>query len=328
MKSSVVFDRPSVILCFLATFLFCVNPAYAERPAQGNGKAIKDKIQEVLNKTDTLGSNLEALCDTACQGTPAGDKFKEKVQRLRQAHTRVKSAHFRTQDGDFQELVRRRPKKKAEGCDPQVQVCDANQVSATVAGSDLEFDEERGKDMMEDLGEVGTEVDELNDILAGNVPPPPPIPDVNLENAEYFFPASLRASPGLSYGAFIASQVAQKASAIADHGCDQVAVGLGFGGNASAACIVVEGVFQVLDYVYQVMKYINDEGTSAEVTGTYKRTKNIFDQLVITDSKTDGTKEVVDAMGKKLLQLEENQKIIIQLLSTPQGQRPGFPNTR
>ena len=61
------------------------------------------------------------------------------------------------------------------------------------------------------------------------------------------------------------------------------------------------------------------------MTGTYKRTKNIFDQLVISDGNIDAVKAVVEAMGKKLLILEENQKTILQLLTMPQGQRPGFP---
>lgn len=324
MESGVLFNRRSLFLCCLMLFLG-LGTTYAQRPNEGNGKAIKDKIQSVLDKTDTLGASLAALCDLECQSSPAGQKFNRKVERLRQTQARVKNTHGRSQDADYQELVRRRPKGKSQGCNPEIQICDPAAVTGGVAANEPEFDEERGKDMVEDLDEVGAEIDELNAILAGNVPPRPPTPDVNLENAEYFFPASLRPSAELSYGAFIASQVAQKASAIADHGCDQTAVALGFGGNAAAACIVVEGVFQVVDYVYQVMDYINQDVTAAEVSGTYRRTKNIFDQLVIADGNVDAIKAVVDAMGQKLLVLEENQKTILELLRMPQGQRPGFP---
>lgn len=328
MKTRVRFDHWNVILFLVTAFLFCLNPAYA----QGNGKAIRDKLSDVLNKTDTLGSNLEALCDLNCQGTPAGQRFKQKTQRLRQAHTRVKNAHGRTSDADYQEVVRRRPKKKADGCDAQVQVCLPEQPSPGFALADPEYDDARATDTVADLDEVGSDIDALNSLLAGNVPPPVPTPDVNLENAEYFFPASMRPSSEVAFAAFLANLAAEKASAVADHFCDQVVVGLGFGGNGSSACSVVEGIHQVLDAVYQVMDYISQDATSAEVTGTYNRTKNIFDQLVITDSKTDGTNEIVQAMGKKLLQLEENQRTIMQnqrtimqLLSTPLGQRPGFP---
>jgi hypothetical protein len=317
--------RGSVVLCVVITFLLCAPRAHAQRPPEGNGKAIKDKIQDVLNKSDTLASGLEALCDLTCQTTAAGEKFKQKVARLRQAHGRAKNAHARAQDEDYQEIVRKRGKTKDEGCDPQTQVCIEGQGVSVFAASKPEFDEERGKDIVEDLVEVEEEIDELNAILAGHVPPPPPTPDVQLENADYFFPPSLWPSPGLMYGAFIADQVAQKVAAIATHGCDQTAVALGFGGNASAACIVVEGVYQLLDYAYQVLNYISQDATAAEVNGTYRRTKNIFDQLVFTSGDIDGIKEVVEAVGKKMLQLEANQMYIIELLQMAQGQRPGFP---
>lgn len=327
MKIEVSFVRASLILFILNALLFCVPQASADRPPEGNGKAIKDKIQNVLDKADTLGTRLEGLCDSACQNTPAGQKFKQKVARMKQAHGRSKNAHSRTKDEDYQELVRKRGKRKDEGCDPQVQVCVAGQTVAGffAATAEPEYDEERGKDMVEDLGEVGEELDELNAILAGHVPPPPPTPDVQMDNAQYFFPSSLWPSDGLMYGAFIADQVAQKVAAIATHGCDQTAVALGFGGNAAAACIVVEGVYQVLDYAYQVLNYISQSVTSAEVTGTYKRAKNIFDQLVIADGNVDAIKIVVEAMGQKMLQLEANQLLIMELLRTPQGRREEFP---
>lgn len=321
MRNDARISPQALVVCCVIMIL-SLGTAYAQRPGEGNGKAIKDKIQSVLDKTETLGTNLSAMCAGDCQSTSAGQRFQQKVERLRQAQARVKNAHGRVQDDDYQELVRRRPKNKTQGCDPNDQGC---VQGAAAAASEPDFDEERGKDVVEDLDEVNAELDELNAILAGNVPPKPPTPDVNLENAAYFFPSSLWPSPELSYGAFIASQVAQKTSAIADHGCDQTAVAVGFGGNASAACIVVEGIFQVVDYVYQVMAYISQDVTAAEVTGTYKRTKNIFDQLVISDGNIDAVKAVVEAMGKKLLVLEENQKTILLLLTMPQGQRPGFP---
>ena len=315
----------TILLCASILMLFGVGPAYAQRPSQGNGKAIKDKLQEVLNKTTTLGTNLEALCDLNCQSTAAGKRFKQKADKVKQANGRAQNAHGRMQEIDYQEVVRYRPKKKDQGCDPQIQVCIAGQSSGSAAASDPEFDEERGKDMVEDLGEVESDIDELNALLAGNVPPQPPTPDVQLENAEYFFPASMRPSSEVAFAAFIANLAAEKASAIADHFCDQTAVALGFGGNGSAVCSVVEGVHQVLDAVYQMLDYIGQDATSAEVTGSYKRAKNIFDQLVIADGNVDGIKLVVEAMGKKLLALEENQKTIIRLLSMPQGQRENFP---
>ena len=321
--------RCALLALLLFAFLLPLNRAFA----QNSGQTIRNKISDVLDKTTNLGNNLDALCDLDCQSSPAGHRFHEKVARLKQNNTRVKNAHGRTKDDDYQEVVRRHGKKKDQGCDPQVQVCTDSGGSATVAAAgDDEFDDAAGADLAGDLDEVGAEVDALNNLLAGNVPPPVPTPDVELQNAEYFFPAAMRPSNEVMLGAFIANLAAEKASAIASHFCEQTAVALGFGGNASAACAVIEGVYQVLNAVYQFMDYISQDATSAEVTGTYNRAKNIFDQLVITDSKGDQTNTIVQGLGQKILQLEEklnemDAKLnsVIRLLSTPQGQRPNFP---
>ena len=326
MKTRTFLDRRCVMPYCLIALLFFVTPALGERPPRGDGNTIKGKLADVLGKTDALGANLENLCDQSCQGTEAGQKFKGRADRVKQAQARAKNASLRTEGTDFQELVRKRGKKKNEGCDSQIQVCLPDQtVSASLVSGEPEFDEERGKDMVEDLDEVGAEVDQLNEVLAGNVPPPPPTVYAELENAEYFFPPSMWPSSKVAFAAFTANLAAEKASAIATHFCDQTAVALGFGGNVSAACAAVEGVHQVLDAIYQMMDYISQDVTSAEITGTYKRTANLYDQLLGSGGDLNAVKMVVEAMGKKMLVLEENQKYIIQLLTTPQGQRPGYP---
>lgn len=304
-----------LIISGVVALAFAASAAYAQpqRPPKGDGQAIKGKVQEVLDKTATLGANFDALCDATCAATPAGGKFKSKVDRLKRTQARVNAAHGRSGDADYQEFARKRPKKTDD-----VQ-------GLLVSATDSEFDEERGKDVIEELEEVSAEIDELNGILAGNVPRTPPQASVVLENADYFFPQSMWPSSEVAFASFLANLAAEKAAAIADHFCDQTAVAVGFGGNGSAACSVVEGVHQVLDAAYQMVDYIGQDVMSAEVTGTYKRTKNIFDQLVISTADMDDILLVVQSMGQKLLILEENQKRIIELLTTPQGQRTGFP---
>lgn len=307
------FIRPAIMSFAVLAFLGA-GPTYAQpqEPPEGSGGAIKKKVDEVLGKTEVLAENLDALCNAECAATPAGGKFKSKVERLKRSHGRAKAAHGRSNDDDYQEFTRKRPKK-------------TDDVQGVAAAADEEFDQERGKDVVADLDEVSAEIDELNNILAGNVPPTPPTPAVNLENADYFFPESMWPSSEVALGAFIANLAAEKAAAIADHFCDQTAVAAGFGGNGSAACAVVEGVHMVLDAAYQMMDYIGQDILAAEVTGTYKRTKNLFDQLVISTADIDDILLVVRSMGEKMLILEENQKKIMELLSMPQGQRPAFP---
>jgi hypothetical protein len=297
------------IMCLTLASILAPAAAYADRPQKGDGPAVKAKLGEVLARTEELNTRLVALCDAACQQTPAGAKFHNKAQRVKMANDRVRAAHIRADPADFQEVSRKRP-KKTDG--------------VVLAVADDEFDEDRGRDMIEDLDEVAAEVDQLTAILGGNLPPPPP-PDIALENAQYFFPTWMWPSSEVMFSGFVANLAAEKAAAIADHFCDQTAVAVGFGGNGSAACSVVEGVYQVLNAVYQMLDYIGQDVMSAEVTGTYKRTKNIFDQLAIADGNIDQLKVVIQAMAQQLLILEQNQKKIIELLSTPQGQRPAFP---
>ena len=88
---------------------------------------------------------------------------------------------------------------------------------------------------------------------------------ISLENAQYFFPTWMWPSSEVMFSSFIANLAAEKASAIADHFCDQTAVAVGFGGNGSAACSAVEGVHQVLNAVYQMLAYVGQDVMSAEV---------------------------------------------------------------
>ena len=320
MESSVLLGRNIILACLV--MVLGAGAAYAQPPDPA--QTIKDEIQSVLDRTDAVAVKLASLCsDDECRTSPAGAVFKRKMERLRDSQARVREAHGRA---DYKELLRRRPKHKSEECNPEIQVCIESGVTALVAAPPgSEFDDARGNDMIEDLEEVSTDVDELDAILASYVPPGP---DPELAAVEYSVPRSLHPSFGLAYGAFLASQVALKVSAIANHGCEQTAVALGFGGNSSVACIVVETVFQSLDYVYQVIDFYSDEITANEVTATLKRTENLFTQLKNTDSNVDWMVTAVQGMLSKLQVLEDNQKRIIELLKTAPGLRPGFPNPK
>lgn len=180
------------VLITIAMLLFIAQtPAYAERPQKGDGPAVKAKLGEVLAKTDELNTRLTALCDAACQQTP---EFHNKVQRLKLANDRVKAAHGRADAADFQEVSRKRPKKTDD---------------IVVAAADDELDEERGRDVIEDLDEVSAEVEQLTAILGGTLPPPPP-PDISLENAQYFFPTWMWPSSEVMFSSFIANLAARE----------------------------------------------------------------------------------------------------------------------
>src|SRR5512138_1254863 len=104
--------KPAVIILSLLVFIAASSAsAQPRRPDKGDGEAIRGKVQQVLDKTETLNNNLDALCNADCAATPAGGKFKSKVERLKRAHGRVKDAHGRSANDDFQEFNRKRPKK-------------------------------------------------------------------------------------------------------------------------------------------------------------------------------------------------------------------------
>lgn len=320
----------AVILLTLLISLVFAAPLYGERPTSGNGQAIKDAVAGVLAKTDTLVTNIGNLCDLNCQSTDAGKVFSRKVGRIKDAQRRAVGTHNRTSAAEYGKVNRKNNKKKSvDGCDPEVAICvDAQSVMASSGAStdEPEIDEEQGKDTIEDLNEIAADVDELNEVLAGNVPPPLPTKYAELENANYYFPENMWPSTTTLFLSFMASQVAEKAAAVADKMCQQTWVALGTGGNGSLGCIVTVTIHEVLKMAYNGMEFIDQDKASSEINGTYRRVGNVYAQLLGSSGDINAIKMVVDAMGKKMLELEKNQLLIIELLKTPQGQRSGFPS--
>lgn len=325
MQNSVVFCGYRIAILSLVMFVLCPSHIWAQNP-NSKGAEIRGKLGDVVAHTDALTTKLYNLCPADCQSKPAGQMFKAKLDKVKAAHQRLKAAHGRTTDADFQETLRKKGKGKSQGCDPEVQVCtDQSQSQSSMALQAAgEYDDQAGTDLVGDLTDVDNGINELNAILDNNALAPPD-PDFQLDEAQFFFPTSMRPSDEATFAAFLAQLVAVKAVAVGTHLCDQTAVALGFGGNGAAVCAVAEGVAQVVGGVYETMSYIDGSFQGAEITAIYKRTKTLFDQSAKTDGQVDIIKQKVDAMGSKLLQLEQNQQRIIELLSTPQGQRPDFP---
>ena len=285
---------------------------------------MRAKLGDVILHTDTLTTNLYNICPADCQSKPSGQMLKTKIDRVKAAHDRLKAAHLRTSDADFQETLRKKGKGKSQGCDPEVQICSGqNTISVATQPAD-DYDDLEGADVVSDLTDVDNSINELNSILESNALAPPD-PVFQLDEAQYFFPTSMRPSDQASFAAFLAQLVAVKAVAVGTHLCDQTAVALGFGGNGAAVCAVAEGIAQVVGGVYETMAYIDGSFQGAEITAIYKRTKTLFDQADNTNKDLANLMQTVNAMGSKLLQMEQNQLYIIQLLNTPQGQRPNFP---
>jgi hypothetical protein len=322
MKTKDLWADYQLALVSLVLVLLCPSPTQAQNP-NSRGAQVRAKMADVISHTDTLTTNLYKMCPADCQSKPSGQMLKTKIDRVKAAHDRLKAAHLRTTDADFQETLRKKGKGKSQGCDSEVQVC-TGQTGASVAAQPADdYDDLTGADVVSDLTDVDNSINELNSILENNALAPP---DFELDDAQYFFPSSMRPSDEASFAAFLAQLVAVKAVAVGTHLCDQTAVALGFGGNGAAVCAVAEGVAQVVGGVYETMAYIDGSFQGAEITAIYKRTKTLFEQA--TGNQAD-LKKQVDDLKKRVddLKVEMDAKLsqIIQLLNTPQGQRPNFP---
>jgi hypothetical protein len=323
-------DCRHVALSFMITLPFCLTPAFAQNPGPGSGQDIQTAVSNVLAQTGNLADKMNVLCqDDACQNSAAGKMFKAKVDQMKGAQARAVNANNRATAADYDKINRRKGKNKHDdGCDPNVQICVADtssQVTASSSSSEPEIDDGTGQDVIANLNDVSSNVDTLTTQLATNVPPPPPITVDPLTDAEYFFPPAMWPSETVVWAAFNANQAAEKVAELAKPACDETLVALGEGGNGSMACLATEGIYMVVNYAYEAMEFIVRARANAEITGAYERLGNVYDNL---KSMSDGTAYIeqrVEEIEKNQAVIVANQHYLMQLLTLPEGKRPGFP---
>jgi len=99
----------------------------------------------------------------------------------------------------------------------------------------------------------------------------------------------------------------------------QTAVVAGLGGNANAVCVVLAVAGNVLNTLSDTFELQDDHITAS-------RLDESLDCLEQTD---DQLREALNKLGNiegELTEIEGRVYEIIDLLNTPQGQRPDFPN--
>lgn len=324
--------RQGVIFFFLSAFLLFLTPAVALSQTSNNGKAIKDAVTGLLDKTATVTNNLGNLCDINCQSTNAGKVFKNNLDQLKQDQQRAQNANARAKASDYHGVVRERGKKKSEGCDPEVQVCSAPSTStfttASSASSKPQFDDAEGKDLVDTIDEAGNDLDQLNEALSTNTQQTSSAvyaataTATGLHSAQYNF--AQYPGPKLALVAFWADQASEKTKEIADHLCKQTWVALGEGGNTSALCVGIVVAHAIVDTAYQFIQFKRSDSSSAQITGTYERAADIYNEVAATSGDVTALKTEIDTLKGEVEQMQKNQAYILQLLATPQGQRPGF----
>ena len=140
-------------------------------------------------------------------------------------------------------------------------------------------------------------------------------------------------TPGLDIAAGILRQVSVTArglAGISGTGCDQTAVALGFGGNGSVVCLVFETAASVLEVAYVTTDEILKTEMSALQSSTLECLQqtageidtgfmNLYAQhnnIILNDN---------DNRDAIITKIEEVRLELINLLSTPLGQRAIFP---
>ncbi len=140
-------------------------------------------------------------------------------------------------------------------------------------------------------------------------------------------------TPGLDLATGILRQVSTTArglAGMAGTSCKQTAVALGFGGNGSIVCLVFETAASVLEIAYVTTDQILLVESGAVQSATLQCLKsvqgdistgftNLYNQHA--DLKANDNNNRIMIMNR----LEEIRSELVQLLNTPQGQRPSFP---
>jgi hypothetical protein len=120
-------------------------------------------------------------------------------------------------------------------------------------------------------------------------------------SAPYSFCGVTRRSTTGMLVAQITLEAAQNVWSIASRACDQVVVAAGFGGNGSAACIIVDEVLFAAQTTYNAFVYCDANIDSAEILGSYNRLEHLHGDVedakasILSNAGTNREAVVADA---------------------------------
>ena len=104
-------------------------------------------------------------------------------------------------------------------------------------------------------------------------------------------PDAVQAAGIANFTAETVREVAETVRDIAGRACDQVAVGIGVGGNTSVACIaadvlyaIAKGVELAVRLAYYLLTFCDATIDGAEIEGAYERASDIYDQNADLDA--------------------------------------------
>jgi hypothetical protein len=106
---------------------------------------------------------------------------------------------------------------------------------------------------------------------------------------------------------------------------EQTAVAVGAGGNLKWITVFTTGAWLIAKVTYENIKSCDDMISGAEAAASYRRLGHIHGDLENVNIKIDTAKGDLSSIKNSLAIIDTKLNTVIQLLKTPQGQRPGFP---
>ncbi len=91
--------------------------------------------------------------------------------------------------------------------------------------------------------------------------------------------AGYQSDPDALFAAMLVYNIAKTAAEVAEDACDQVAVALGFGGNARLACIVTDVAMGVAELVFWGLEFCDNDTAGARADAVFERTEHIHEDL-------------------------------------------------
>ncbi len=345
MKRQIHILATGLVTAALAIFLPMANAQTACPPSDGSGDAINCRMGTLLNKNANLLTTLGAHTASCDSTEPHCAALQRHLARAQNAQARAMNAHNHTGADNYHQLTlspqyHRNSNRKGGG---------GVQASPNSDTVDTNYDPTVGQGITDGLDDANNALDDATSNLE-NLPSPtlPPFPTVGVYDftTDPAYPAWLHGTidEKVWIPALFAMKVAARALEIVDvgaeHGCLETLVALGEGGNGSLGCLALALAVATLDYEVDWMEFVDRDLLYWNAKGAYLNAQNavtvgnsagqvitgVGDDVKDVRVKVDGVAVYIDhTLTPDLNQILANQAIIMQLLSTPQGQRPAFP---
>ena len=319
----------------------------ADCAQQDSGDRLKCKFQNIIEQQEESASKLSSMGNIPADRT---DKLMRQVGKTMSTNSRTEPADFKqlTKKGQTQcDIVELLGHAQSNGdgdgictgnemceednadqignndsvCSPKkgkkremcLQICDTE----AVRGNPNNFDDSpgsRGADFEEVLDDITADYLELNNDLDQSVAV---MASFAAQASSDSCGAVLNARPTDKQldNSFMAAYIAENLAEQADNICNLDAAGF----NVAVACIVTDGIFIVAKGIADTITSANDSVDSQTIDATLACVAEL-------KATADEQANQLNAIDSKLNTTLEMLNETIELLTTPQGQRDGFPN--